>query len=64
MTATTLALPGQSAQARASTYSARRRKLAVLVVALAFVMDRRSGPLPVAEACLVALARLLRSRSR
>jgi MFS family permease len=38
MGATTIALPA-SAQAHASTYSARARKLAVAVVALAFVMD-------------------------
>lgn len=39
MSATTLALPPASAQAYASTYDARRRKLAIAVVALAFVMD-------------------------
>ena len=37
-TTTTVALPG-SARAQASAYSSRRRKIAVLVVALAFVMD-------------------------
>jgi MFS family permease len=39
MSATTLALPTPSARAYASSYTAGRRKLAVLVVALAFVMD-------------------------
>ena len=39
MSATQLALRGPSARAHASSYSAGRRKLAVAVVALAFVMD-------------------------
>ena len=39
MSATTLTRPGRSAQANAAAYTARRRKIAVLVVALAFVMD-------------------------
>ena len=39
MSATTVAQPVRSAQAHASSYTARRRKIATLVVALAFVMD-------------------------
>src|SRR5438552_3807902 len=39
MTAITTAAPGGSALAEASGYSSKRRKTALLVVALAFVMD-------------------------
>ena len=44
MAAIVTAPPAGSAQANASAYSDRRRKAALLVVALAFVMDLMTRP--------------------